>query len=123
MSSLSYVSSLFRGGYIPFYSHSVTRHNIKFMRAKMEMLDSAPLLTTAPKTSSIPPIDISHSMRRFAYRHTVPHGEMGLVRGDETAFEESDTESVIQRTTLHQNSFQTTSRAPPISTEEPGYYA
>jgi hypothetical protein len=84
------------------------------MRAKHEMLDHLPFVTTQLKPTS-EPLDISYTLRRFAHMQSVPSGLMGMT-GE---FEDRGVDQMVNESQFLRQS----SSDPIISTEDPGYYA
>lgn len=96
------------------------RNNIKFLRAKIEMLDYLPILACNPPMTSIKPMDISHVFKRFTFRRNVAHGEM--VTQSDSGSTESEADQPGNEGFV--GAFApATATEPFINTEEPGYYA
>lgn len=96
----------------------LTRNNIKFMRVKYEMLDSLPKFTTQLPTD-IQPMDITHTMKRFTYRRTVPSGALAA----ESANANDNASTHMPHRVDDSEEGRASNAEYMLSTEDPGYYA
>ena len=104
-----------------------TRNNIKFMRAKHDMLDSLPIMVHH-LPPNVQPIDITHMYRRFAYRNTLPSGALANqnIRQGQEYETTRPSEKYHEETVWDDQEAEAVPDLQPeigINTEDPGYYA